>query len=231
MTKTIVILHGWRLTGSRYKDIQTIFEKKGYTVFSPDLPGSGDVPLQKEVMHIDDYIVYVLKFLEQHKLKKIILIGHSFGGRVSAKLTAQHADVIEKLILTGAPLIKQKLSFKKRILTVFAKSIKKIVGKNDMMRKILYSFLGEWDYYKAPQNIRETFKAIIAEDISPHLPFITVPTLVLWGENDTFVSTDIGKQIAQRIKNAKYVAIPGGSHKLPYEQPEIFAEKVLEFIK
>src|SRR5882762_2175786 len=148
MTKTIVILHGWRLTGSRYSAIEEIFEKKGYTVFSPDLPGSGNVPLQKEIMHIDDYITYVLDFLEQQKLQKIILIGHSFGGRVSAKLVAKHPDIVEKLILTGAPLIKQKLSFKKRIIVSIAKIMKNVLKISfgiSRMRKVLYYLLGEWD--------------------------------------------------------------------------------------
>src|SRR5438270_12888927 len=106
MKYPIVILHGWRLTGSRYKDIQELFQKKGFTVYAPDLPGSADVKLTKEVMRIDDYIDFVLDFLKEHKIKKIILIGHSFGGRVAAKFAGRHPGIVEKLILTGAPLIK-----------------------------------------------------------------------------------------------------------------------------
>jgi len=233
MKLPIVILHGWRKSGNDYSEIKSIFEKHNYAVFVPDMPGAGEEKLIKPVMHINDYISFILEFLKNHKLTKIILIGHSFGGRVAAKLTAQYPEIVDKLILTGAPLIKQRLTLKNSIIMFLAQIMKKfslISSGTERMRKVLYYLLGEWDYYKAPPEIRETFKAIIAEDISPNLSNIFVPTLVLWGENDTFVSKKIGKEITRRIPTAKYIEIPGATHALPYKMPEKFAEEVLKFI-
>ncbi|MGH7245853.1 MAG: alpha/beta fold hydrolase, partial [Candidatus Levyibacteriota bacterium] len=48
MKRVIVILHGWGKTGKDYSGIQSIFEKKGYKVFAPDLPGFGTNQLQKD---------------------------------------------------------------------------------------------------------------------------------------------------------------------------------------
>lgn len=233
MKYPIVILHGWRKQGKDYAELQGLLAQKGYAVFAPDMPGFGIEKLTKPVMHIDDYVVFVLDFLKKKKLKKVILIGHSFGGRVGAKLTAEHPEVVEKLILTGAPLIKQKLSLKNRMLVLVARLTKKslrFLFGGARMRKVLYYLLGEWDYYKASPELRETFKAVIAEDIAPNLPLITIPTFIIWGEQDTFVHKKIGKAIAQHVPHASYIEISGGTHKLPYEHPEIFAEKVLKFI-
>lgn len=233
MKKTIVILHGWSLSGDRYQAIKKIFEKKNYSVFVPDLPGFGKEKLTKKIMYIDDYIEYILDFLKKNDLKKIILIGHSFGARIGAKLAAKYPGMVEKLILTGAPLIKQKISFRKKIILFPAKAIKKIFNLDHIpnrLRKILYSLLGEWDYYKADNDIKETFKAIIAEDIAKSLSFIRVPTLVIWGEKDKFVPKSLGNQITKKIANSNYVEIPDATHKLPYEKPEIFAKEVLKFI-
>src|SRR5437868_1870950 len=103
MKSPILILHGWGKTGSAYSAIQKLFEEKGYEVFAPNLPGFGSESLVKPVMNIDDYAEWVIEYLKKKKRKKVILIGHSFGGRISAKLTAFHPELVEKLILTGAP--------------------------------------------------------------------------------------------------------------------------------
>ncbi len=209
-------------------------EKENYKVFSPDLPGFGKQQLTKSIMEINDYVMFVLDFLKKNSIKKAIFLCHSFGGRVGAKLAANYPQYVEKLVLTGTPLIKQKLSVKKKILSKAARIVKKSMltafGEK-RMRKVLYYILGEWDYYKLDPQLKETFKKVIAEDISPNLIHITAPTLVIWGEKDTFVKPAIGEKITQKIPHALYKEIPNASHKLPYEYPALFAEEVIQFLK
>ncbi len=234
MKNPIIILHGWRVENSRYSQIKKTFEENGFKVFAPNLPGVGDEKLTKDVMKIDDYINFVLDFYKKQKIEKAILVCHSFGGRVGAKLAAKYPEKVEKLVLTGTPLIKQLLSSKKKMLIFLSGIVKKTLKLSfgeTRMRKILYYLLNEWDYYKAPENIRETFKAIIAEDIAPNLSKIKTPTLIVWGEKDTFVPKSIGKQINDKIINSRYVEVENATHKLPYENPEEFAKVVLDFIK
>lgn len=228
----IVILHGWRKEGKDYQEIQKIFEKEGFTVFAPTMPGSNGVPLTKSIMNTDDYADFVIAFLKKQKISRAIFICHSFGGRVISKLIPRDPTLVEKLVLTGTPLIKQELSLKKKTLIIVSRLFKKIISKygNDSIRKLFYFMLGEWDYYKAPVNLRNTFKAIVSEDLSPNIPRINIPTLLIWGGKDALVLPKIGKEITRRMPQAKYIEIPNASHKLPYEEPTLFAEKVLEFI-
>ncbi|HXS14760.1 MAG TPA: alpha/beta fold hydrolase, partial [Candidatus Saccharimonadales bacterium] len=94
MREPIVILHGWQKSGKDYAEIQKIFEKEGYIVFSPDMPGFGSEKLAKEAMSVDDYVDFIEAFLQKKKLNKIILIGHSFGGRVGAKFAAKYPEKV-----------------------------------------------------------------------------------------------------------------------------------------
>lgn len=236
MKSTILILHGWAttLSGARYSELTTLLASDGYTVFAPDLPGFGKEKLQKPVMVLDDYVAFVDVFLKKEKLKKVVIIGHSFGGRIAAKFAATHPEKIEKLILTGAPLIKRKLSPKKQLAFLIAKTGKAILAffpkpMQDLSKKLFYRSIGEWDYYKA-NELKATMQAIIREDLLPILPNIHAPTLVVWGENDTFVPLVDGKEIAKDIKHAKFVAIPGATHKLPYEYPLKFFQAVKTFL-
>lgn len=229
----IIILHGWAttMTGSRYQKLQTILEKKGFKVFAPDLPGFGKEPLTKPVMDLDDYVSFVKDFMKKKKMSRAILIGHSFGGRIAAKLTAQNPDLVEELILTGSPLIRKKLSLKKQIITTITKSGKSAVellpeNVSHMLKKGLYRAIGEYDYYKAG-NLKETFKKIINEDLLSLLPTIQTKTLVIWGAADTFVPVPIGEEIASIIPHAQFILVPNATHKLPYEYPQEFAKEVL----
>lgn len=234
MKTPIVILHGWRKLASDYLAIKEIFEDKGYNVLVPDLPGNSKQELIKEVMNIEDYAEWLKNYLDKKNIKKAIFVCHSFGGRVCAKLAVKYPERIEKIIFTGTPLVKQKRSIKKRALVLIAGFFKKFLlisfgFGTESLRKALYYLIGEWDYIKAPENIKETFKAVIAERSEVYLPLIKAKTFVLWGNNDKFVPKLVGKKIAQLIPNAVYKEITG-THRLPYENPEEFAKEVLKFI-
>lgn len=233
MKKTIVILHGWKLSGGKYKELQQIFQKNGYEVLAPDLPGFGTVPLLKETMSVDDYAKYVKSYLDKKKIKHVFLIGHSFGGRVAAKFVATYPSYVDRLILTGSPLIRVKLSFRKKIVSFFAKRGKRVAQHFPQalyrrLQWVAYRLLGEWDYYKA-DTLKKTFVKVSEEDLSQYLPKISSKTLVLWGEKDSFVSEHIGKAIAKNIPHAQFIAIPLKGHGIPYTDARQFAKYSLAF--
>ena len=234
MKKMIVILHGWRLSGERYKGLQRIFEKNGYQVLAPDLPGFGAVPLLKETMSVNDYVNYVKSYLDKKKIKRVILIGHSFGGRVAAKFAVRYPSYVQRLILTGSPLLKTQVSFRKQIISFFAKRGKKIAQHfpQTLYRRlqwVVYRLLGEWDYYKA-DALKKTFVKVNEEDLSLFLPKISSKTLVLWGEKDSFVPDYIGRAIAKNIPHAQFIAIPRKGHGIPYTDARQFAKYSLAFL-
>lgn len=235
MKKAIIILHGWGVNGKKYEEVVDSLRNREFTVFAPDLPGFGNEKLEKKVMSLDDYVEFAVSFFKKNNIKKAIIIGHSFGGRVGAKLAYKYPELVEKLIITGSPLIKHaKLSSKKRIasyLAIFNKKLLKFLPENvqNILRKILYFSIGEWDYYKAGE-LRETFKMIINEDLSEILPKINIPTLIVWGENDLVVPLADGKNIATMIKKSELIIVPESSHKLPYEKPTAFIKSILPFL-
>lgn len=253
MKTPILILHGWskNLTGKSYSELQKILEQHGFQVFAPDLPGFGSEPLRQQrrdrlldrrgngsfeqiSLTLDDYVDFVKDYIGKKNLKKVIIIGHSFGGRIAAKLAVRHPELIEKLIISGSPLIKQPLSFKKKGLQYLARFGKQTLAVfpqkiQDALKKVLYHAIGEWDYYKAGE-LKETLKNIIAEDTASLLPRISVPTLVIWGEDDTFVSVEVAKEIVKKIPRAQLKILPQAGHRIPYENPKVFADSLMPFL-
>ena len=78
--------------------------------------------------------------------------------------------------------------------------------------------------------MKQTYLNVVSEDLSFHLPFIKVPTIIIWGDKDEFTPIADGYFIEKQIKKSKIIVIPGAGHDLNRKQPEILAEKVLNNI-
>ncbi len=85
------------------------------------------------------------------------------------------------------------------------------------------------DYYKAG-TLSQTFKNVVHVSITQDLEKIVVPTLIIWGRNDAVTPLADGEYMNKHIVNSKLVIISNMSHKLPYENPAVFAEEVLKFL-
>lgn len=237
--KTIIILHGWGLNGGKYNGLVKILALK-YKVFTPDLPGFGK-NLTDKGLYLLDYANFLKDFINDKKLKNIVLLGHSFGGRVITKFLSVYDAKeygIKAIILTGTPLTRQKTSLRKIVgvlmakigksaFTILPKSISQ--SSQDFFRKIVYTIIGEWDYYKA-DKMSKTFTHIVFEKLETYLDKIKIPTLIVWGENDTITPSDIAVKIQKLISNSKLIIVENETHKLPYGNPEIFSQTIAPFI-
>jgi pimeloyl-ACP methyl ester carboxylesterase len=81
-----------------FQDLFSILDKKNISYISLDLPGFGGTSLISNNMQIEDYGKFVIAFIEKQELKNPILVGHSFGGRVSIYLGSFYKN-ISKIVL------------------------------------------------------------------------------------------------------------------------------------
>lgn len=235
MEKTsLLILHGWQVPAKRYLPLKEIFAPAGFELFVLRLPGFGDGPSLDRAWSLSDYADWVQEYIQKKGLKKVFLIGHSFGGRVAIKLSVLHPEKIKALVLTGVPAIKNK-SVKITLFKILAKigkglfAIPPLIFMRNFARRVLYLLAGERDYYRAEGVMRKTLKKAVAEDLLPLLSKIKAPTLLIWGRNDKVVPVSIAERMVKKIPKAELIVIPKASHKLPYENPEVFTKKCLKF--
>jgi pimeloyl-ACP methyl ester carboxylesterase len=227
-SKKLVFLHGWGASSEIFEPL-FYYLKNDFAIYSLDLPGFGDSPIEKP-MTLKDYADFVYKFIKDNKIKKPIVIGHSFGGAVATKLAIIHPESVSKLILVGASAIRQprrKIILLKKIADFlnpfFPKKLRKFILKLLKLDKTDYAQIESLE-------LKETFKNVIAEDLRPYLSLIKSPTLVIWGENDTVTPLNEGKLIAENIPDAKFVIIKNAGHFLFLEKPEEFIKLIKEFI-
>ena len=99
----IVILHGWGLRARTFDPLARELKKRGYRVFVPDFPGFGQTAMPLTPLCLGDYAVFLRDYLNKNNIQMPILIGHSFGGRVSLKYQLLNPKSVRAIILTGTP--------------------------------------------------------------------------------------------------------------------------------
>lgn len=233
---TFLILHGWNLSADRFLPLQKELVRRGYKVHCADLPGFGMSGFPDHPLYLSDYVDFVSKYVKGNNLDKIILIGHSFGGRISIKLAAGDPKYLRVLILTGVPGINPVSPIKMRFFLLLAKigniafSLPLLSKPRDMARKLLYKAAHASDFYNTNKKMRKTFKNIVRENLIPYLSQIRVPTLLLWGEEDKIIPVSSAQKLQKLIKNSKLEIIDNARHGVPWTHPKEFADEVEKFL-
>jgi len=225
-----LILHGWGSNSDRWVDVAKKISEKGFKVIVPDLPGFGKSDALLMPWNTNKYIDWLEKFVKELNLGEYYLMGHSFGGALASKMSVKHVQDIKKLFLVSAACVRRKTNTKK-FSAVLAKIVKLFyfIPYYPLIRKAIYKFIiRKSDYVYVEGIMKSTYLNVVAEDLSFHLAFIRVPTIIIWGDKDDYTPISEGYFIEKQIKKSKIIVIPGAGHDLNRKQPEIVAEKVLE---
>ena len=201
--KDILLLHGWGQNIEMMKPLGDNFQDR-FRITILDLPGFGKSEEPKEAWTIDSYSNMLEKFVEMVGIKKPIVMGHSFGGRIAIRYSAQNP--IEKLILFGSPCIRiqEELSLPVKIL----KALKKLPGLNEI-GEYMKQYIGSRDYKAATPIMRETLVKVVNEDLSKYAREIEEPTLLIWGEQDDEAPVAEAKELEKIMMDAALIIIPG----------------------
>ncbi|MCL5798497.1 MAG: alpha/beta hydrolase [Patescibacteria group bacterium] len=235
--KQIIILHGWRLYSSKYSLLVKFLEAKNNKVYVPDLPGFGKSSKVERPYRLDDYVDFLSLYIKQHKIKNPIIIGHSFGGRVALKYCAKYPKYASYLILTGVPGFIPVNRYKIYFFYIISKiggvvfRIPMLCKIQSIARKLLYRMAGASDYMHTDGYMRDTFKSVIREDLLLPMKNLRIPTILVWGGSDSIVPLSVAAQMNKTISGSKMVVVKNASHRLPYESPNDFLDKLSGYIK
>lgn len=230
--KPFLILHGWGSNIERWVEVAEKISEKGFKVIVPDLPGFGKSDTLPVPWNTNKYIDWLEKFVKELNLGEFYLLGHSFGGALASKMAVKHVQDVKKLFLVSAACIRKKTA-QKSFSAKVAKFVKLFyfIPYYGFFRKAVYKFIiRKSDYVYVEGIMKQTYLNVVEEDLSFHLPFIKVPTIIIWGDKDELTPLENGHLINEKIKNSKIFIIPGAGHDLNRKQPEILAQKVLENI-
>ncbi len=234
---TVVMLHGW---GSKKELFNNIIEavSEKYRVLAPDFPGFGETDEPPVVWSVDNFVNWTVEFIRMMGLKKVILLGHSFGGRVIIKM-ASLTDLpfeIEKIILTGSAGIMPKRSLSYKIKVGSYKLAKKLfllppvkaIFPNALEK--MQKKKGSADYASASPIMRGCLVKVVNEDLKDYLSKMCQSTLLIWGTADDATPIADGELMEKLIPDAGLVRLNGAGHYSWLNDPYTFIAVVKSFL-
>ncbi|MBU1119083.1 alpha/beta hydrolase [Patescibacteria group bacterium] len=232
----IVVLHGWGGSSDTWKQFLKECDTKNVQFIIPDLPGFGKSDDPPVSWTVSDYVHFVLDFFKYIHIQKAVLIGHSFGGRIAIKLAVRYPEKVSALILVASAGVKHTKSLKQRVgnfLAKYGRALFELPVLNKFFtfsRKLLYKALREQDYVATRGVMKDTFKNVIDEDLTDLLGTIALPTLIVWGTNDSYVPVSDAEVIHSKIKGSMVELIQGGRHGLHRDVPKRLYRIIMHFV-
>lgn len=214
----LYIIHGWTYTTSHWDTTLATLKKQGVQFEMLNVPGL--TTNSQKVFTIEDYV----KWADQNIPDGAIALGHSNGGRILLNLLQQKPDKLKHLILVSSAGVYEP-SRKRDILRAGSKifaGFKKIPG----VRKVVHKVIGANDYDRAPENMKKTLTNMLESDRSLQIKNTTVPTTILWGEQDRVTPPRQAKIMHQRIKGSVLKMYKHWTHAPYISDPEDFARAI-----
>ena len=206
---------------------------QSHQVYALDLPGFGTSQMPPIAWDTSDYARFVTAFLEKFRIPKVHLIGHSFGGRISIILSAEHPEKVDKLILVDSAGIKPprttKYYFRVSIAKV-GKLLRRCGKYGNYLANVVSQRTGSKDYREAG-DMRATLVKVVNQDLRALLPRIAASTLLIWGEDDKDTPVSFGRIMEKEIPDAGLVVLKEAGHFSYLDQFPQFCRIVASFLK
>lgn len=213
----VLLLHGWNAPAETYRLIIDHLSKR-FRVIAPNAPGCGGSDEPPVPWKVDDFVDFTIAFAKAMGIQKATLMGHSFGGRTIIKLMnrPKRPFAVDKIVLLDAAGIKPKrpLSY---YIKVYSFKLMKAVCSIPPIKALFPNAVenarkkrGSADYRAASEVMRRTMSICINEDLTPLLGGVDVPTLLIWGENDTATPMRDAHIMEKGIPDAGLVVLKGG---------------------
>lgn len=224
--KKIVILHGWTYSLDKWERFVDLLRKNEFEVELTKIPGLTQE--SSEPWNLDKYTNWLNELLGKFD-EKVILLGHSNGGRIAINYAIKYPEKVSKLVLIdSAGIFHNELPI--RLKRIIFKKISKVGKKfttSDFLRKVLYKFAREGDYENASENMKKTITDLINTDLRSVLGKIETPTLIIWGENDKITPLKDAYLMNKLIKKSKLQVVKSARHSPFFTNPE----EVIKIIK
>lgn len=213
----LLILHGWGANYNTFKPVTDALSKH-FKIYMLNFPGCGASEEPKEVWNVAAYAQLVSDFMKKLKIQNPIVFGHSHGGRVAVYMAGQKDCKFRKLVLIDAAGVKPKRK-KDYYIRVYGFKAIRFLGKLPVFSWLLSDFMEEYrqkygsaDYKAASPMMRQILSTVVNEDMTPYMPNIQIPTLLVWGGKDTATPPEHGRVMESLIPGSGLVIFEQAGH-------------------
>lgn len=247
--------HGWPLSSDDWDTQLLFFLKEGFRVVAHDRRGHGRSSQVWDGHDMDHYADDVAEVVKHLNIKNAIHIGHSTGGGEVAHYIARHGqENVKKAVLVSAvpPLMVKTENnpeglpkevfddLQNQVLTNRAQFFRDLpsgpfYGFNRPDAKPSEGIIANWWRQGMTGSAKAHYDGIVAfsqTDFTEDLKKITIPVLVLHGDDDQIVPYKTsGVKSAELLQNSQLKIYPGFSHGMLTVNHDVINEDLLAFIR
>ncbi len=212
-TPRILALHGWART---HRDFDGVLA--GLPALALDLPGFGASPPPPEPWTTARYADFVSSVLDE-LADPVVVLGHSFGGRVALHLGAGHPERVGALVVSGVPLVPAEPRRRPPARYRAVRTLHRLhlVGEGGM--EAARQRHGSADYRAASGVMRDVLVRTVGERYDAALAALRCPVTFVWGDDDTAAPLGATKEAARDL-DAEWIVCPGAGHLTPLTAPD-----------
>jgi pimeloyl-ACP methyl ester carboxylesterase len=229
---------------------------EGHRVVALDLPGFGHSPGHAGEASMPGYARILEALLAQLGLDRVVLVGNSMGGLITAELAASSPALVERLVLVspaGISTYRNRLAVGsmpaiRRLQQALALGAAWTASHSDGLaarprtrRLVLSGVVAHPEQLPGPlaaEQLRgagtdgflSALEAILDYDLRPRLPSIRCPTLVVWGTKDRLITVRDAPRFTEAIPNARQVIYEDTGHMAMLERPAEFNALLRSFL-
>ncbi len=241
----VVFIHGFPFNHSIWSEQLRALEKVGRHSIAYDVRGHGRSPLPRGPVLVDFLVDDLIQLLDERGIKKAVLCGLSMGGYVALRAYERFSSRVAGLVLCDtraqAETDEGKGKRADSIRFILERGVEpwaKVFVQSLFTKPSFERNLPAIDEVKAmilatPAETIAAFHAALAArtDSTALLSKISVPTLVIVGEQDSVTPVENAQFMAARIPGAHLEVVPGAGHLSCMENPSSFNESLLQFLR
>jgi 2-hydroxy-6-oxonona-2,4-dienedioate hydrolase len=192
-----------------------------FAVFTPDLPGHGQSAVMSSHPNIEGLAEFALRWMSAAGISRAAIVGHSMGCQVAIEIALREPDRVSRLVLAAPTPDPQARSVPDQFWRL-------LVGT--LFERTALTIIVLKDYLRMGARFVPEFYAMLRYPTEKKLPFLTVPTVVIRGENDPVVPQRWAEEAASLVANKHVLVIPGWGHAVQYSAAPEFVEAIVPFL-
>lgn len=227
----LMLLHGLFGALSNFEGIVEHF-KDTHNVIVPILP-IFDLPIRK--LSVTGLVDYVADFVNYKGYQEVHVLGNSLGGHIALLYVLAHPECVASITLTGSSGLFESAmgtSFPKRgdYEFICKKTASTFYDPEVASKRLVDEVFDIVNDRNKAIRVIATAKSAVRHNLGDKLHQIKVPTLLIWGNQDTITPPFVGTKFHELIEDSRLIFMDKCGHAPMMEHPALFNEYLEQFL-